>query len=124
MPNYCYCKADPDAYFQPAARLIYSITSANPALVTTTFAHQYKTGLIVRLKVPEVCGMSQVNKQTYQITVIDATSFTIPVDATAYDPFLVLTPTDFPSYIDLCAWVIPVGEGVDYTDSAEINIKT
>ena len=103
-----FCYANPDPIFQPAMRLIASITNANPATVTTTFANQYKTGLIVRLDLPPAVGMQQANGLTGTITVIDATSFTIDIDTTNFDIFSILgSPGPFDN---TCAQVIPIGE--------------
>jgi hypothetical protein len=78
--------------FQPAMRIITAITNGFPALVTTTFAHNYQTGLIVRLDIPEEYGMSQANQLFGPITRIDATNFSIEIDTTNFDPFLVPVP--------------------------------
>lgn len=102
--------------------------------VTTTFAHEYKTGLIVRLILPETRGMPEVNDKTYQITVVSSTEFTIPVDSSEFIPFIVPDPSDYdrsvvpgptliPGFVDVCAWVVPVGEGTDYTDSTPYNVR-
>ncbi len=67
------CFAYPNPIFQPAMRLIAAITNANPAVVTTTFAHLYLTGLIVRLDLPPAVGMPQANGMTGTITVLSPT---------------------------------------------------
>jgi hypothetical protein len=102
------CYAIPNPIFQPAMRLVASITQSNPALVTTTFAHQYLTGLIVRLDIPLACGMQQINQQVFEITVTSATTFTIKIDTTNFDAF-VIPDTENP-HINTCACVVPVGE--------------
>jgi len=73
--------------FQPAMRIITNITNGFPAIVTTSFAHQYTTGLIVRLILPPGYGMSQANQLFSDITVIDATTFTINIDTRLFQPF-------------------------------------
>ena len=78
--------------FQPAMRVITAITNGFPAVVTTSFAHNYHTGLIVRLDIPEEYGMSQANQLFGPIIRIDATNFTIEIDTTKFDPFLVPVP--------------------------------
>ena len=55
------CYADPNPLYYPAMRLIAAITNSNPAIVTTTFAHQYMDGLSVRLDLPPAVGMRQAN---------------------------------------------------------------
>jgi hypothetical protein len=102
------CYANPNPIYQPAMRLIASITNANPAVVTTTFANQYKNGLIVRLDIPTACGMQQANGMTGAITIIDDTSFYIAIDTTLFDTFAI--PVSPPNRENICAQVVPVGE--------------
>jgi len=102
------CYADPDPIFQPAMRLIASITNSNPAIVTTTFANQYETGLIVRLELPKAVGMQQADRLQGTVTVIDDTSFYLDIDTTFFDAFSIpISPGPFDN---TCAQVIPVGE--------------
>ena len=42
-------QAYPFPVFQPAMRVISSITNGFPAVVTTTFDHQYISGTVMRL---------------------------------------------------------------------------
>lgn len=98
------CFAQPSPTYQPAMRIVTAITQDAPAQVTTSFAHGYQTGDIVRLWVPSTYGMSQVNEQQGTITVIDDTNFIIGLDTTKYDAFAV--PID----PERCAFVTPIGE--------------
>lgn len=111
--------ANPNPSFQPAMRLISMITNSNPAVVTTTFAHNYSTGTIVRLYVPTACGMTEANLQTGTISVTSATDFTINIDTTNYSGFISppITPPPPPPIIPLPfprindqAMVVPIGE--------------
>lgn len=86
--------AYPYPTFQPAMRVISAISSGFPVSITTTFAHQYVTGTIVRINVPPCYGMQQLNQQFGPITVTSPTTFTIPIDTTYYDPFMI--PTKYP----------------------------
>lgn len=79
----------PYPQFQPAMRVITAITNGFPAVVTTDIDHNYQTGLVVRLDIPEEYGMQQANKLFGTITRIDATSFSIPIDTTSFDAFIV-----------------------------------
>lgn len=65
---------------------ISGITNANPGVVTTSAAHGYKTGDIARIR--GVDGMSQVNGQSFTITVTGATTFSIGVNTTAYGAYI------------------------------------
>lgn len=89
-------------------RLIASITQSNPATVTTTFAHLYISGTIVRLDIPLADGMQQANQFVGPITVTGPTTFTIPLDTTMFDAFSI--PVSASPLINICAQVVPVGE--------------
>jgi hypothetical protein len=119
-----FCYADPNPLFQPAMRLITSITKAFWALVTTTFDHQYKTGLIIRLYIPISCGMYQADGYVGQIVVTSTDTFTIDLNTIEFDDFAVPAFGTVPDFIDTCAQVIPVGEGTDFTDSSTYNSRT
>lgn len=108
--------------FQQAMRIIASITRAQNALVTTTFAHDYITGSIIRMVIPKIphnsvgFGMAQINNQTGTITVVDATSFTIDIDTTLYDSF------SNPGTFKQQPMTIPVGEISDILTAATQNV--
>lgn len=112
--------------FQRAMRNILSITQEENALVTTTFDgttpgnHQYSTGLIVRLYVPNGFGMVQANELSGPITVINDTQFTIPIDTTGFDAFVV--PAYQPGNFGTPAQVVPVGEVNDLLTEATQNV--
>lgn len=79
----------PYPQFQPAMRIITAITNGSPAVVTTDIDHNYQTGLIVRLDIPQEYGMVQADKLFGPIIRIDSTSFSIEIDTTSFDPFVV-----------------------------------
>lgn len=117
MPVYY---ANPNPLFQPAMRLIASISNSNPGIVTTTFAHQYQTGTIVRLTFAAIDGMPEVNGKTYTITYTGPTTFTIPIDTTFFQPFNIPVVTD--PNINTAAMVVPVGEDNSILYAATQNI--
>lgn len=110
----CYAAQFP--IFQKAMRIISSITQSNPATIVTTFHHDYDTGLIVRLNIPLEYGMQQANQKSGTITVVDTVTFTIDIDTTAFDPFVVPSP----SY--QCANVTPIGEINEILTEATQNV--
>lgn len=114
------CYANPNPIFQPAMRLVMAITNANPAMVTTSFAHQYKTGLICRLDFPPAVGMQQANGLSGVITVNSTTTFYIAIDTTFFDPFVM--PSAPPPLVNTCAQVVPVGEVNDQLTQATRNV--
>ena len=115
-----YCWADPNPIFQPAMRLISAITQANPAVVTTTFAHQYITGTIVRLDIPFSDGMQQANGLFGPITVLSSTTFSITIDSTNFDPFAI--PMSPSPHVNTCAQVVPIGEVNQILTAAVQNV--
>ena len=118
--------AVPFPTFQRAMRNILSITQDENALVTTTFDginpgnHQYSTGLTARLYVPNGFGMVQVNQLEGVITVVNDTQFTITIDTTTFDAFVV--PAYQPGAFGTPAQVVPVGEVNDLLTQATQNV--
>lgn len=112
--------------FQRAMRNILTITQAENAFVTTTFDginpgnHQYSTGLIVRLYIPDGFGMVQANELYGPITVINDTQFTMPIDTTNFDAFSV--PNYQPGAFGTPAQVVPIGEVNSILSEATQNV--
>ncbi len=126
MPNTPNYYAVQFPMFQRAMRNILSITRDENALVTTTFDgvnpgnHQYSTGLTVRLYVPYGFGMVQANKLEGPITVVNETQFTITIDTTNFDDFVV--PDYRPGAFGTPAQVVPIGEINEILTEATQNV--
>lgn len=116
--------------YKPAMRVIYSITKAFPAVVTTAVAtnnfnvlvpanHNYITGTIVRLDIPPGYGMTQADQKTGTITVTGPTTFTIDIDTTFFDAFV--APVTFPENQQL-GQVIPIGENNSILTASTVNV--
>lgn len=114
------CYANPNPVYQPAMRLISAISQAFPATVTTSFAHQYISGTIVRLDIPPADGMQQADQFVGPIAVTSSTQFTIPLDTTEFDPFSI--PGSPPQAVNVCAQVVPIGEIADTLAAATVNV--
>ena len=110
MPASCYAEMNPA--FQPAMRIVTAISQSNPATITTSFAHQYANGIIVRLDIPLSNGMQQIAGITFPITVTGPTTFTVPVDSTNYQAFTNVN----------CSMVIPIGELNSQFTNATYNV--
>lgn len=91
--------------FQPAMRIISAISQSNPVSVTTSFNHLYISGNIVRLDIPKVFGMPQMNGVYGPIIVTSPTTFTMPIDSTNYQAFVIPDPAPATS-----AQVVPFAE--------------
>jgi hypothetical protein len=98
--------AFPNPEFIPAMRIIQNITQAENAEVTTTFAHGYLSGLIVRINIGTGDGMKQIDTQTGTITVTGLTTFLIDINTATYEPFFI---ADVP-HKSFYSIVVPIGE--------------
>ena len=103
-----------NVFFVPSARIIQSITQANPAVVTTTQPHGYDQGLYVRIDLPGKFGMRQLNFQVFLITVLSPTTFSIPINTTNFDAFTTSGQKQSPQ-------AIPVAEVALTLENAEKN---
>jgi hypothetical protein len=106
-------------FFTPWQNVIESATQANPCVITTVRDHGYSDGLVVSFFVPRQCGMSQLHNKTLPITVINATSFSVPIDSRGFDPFITINPAIVETYRYL-AQVLPTAENA-LTLSQAIN---
>lgn len=73
--------------FKPAMRIITAITNDYPASITTSFAHGYPTGIIVRVIVPLGYGMEEINEKFGSIIVTGDTTFSIDIDTRYFNVF-------------------------------------
>jgi hypothetical protein len=64
---------------------IVAVTRANPGVITTRWAHGLTTGDVIKIR--DVRGMIQLNRQEYQITVIDAVKFSIDANTSSYTTY-------------------------------------
>jgi hypothetical protein len=96
-----------DALYYPRKRVIANITAAYPAVVTTLVDHGYTTGQSVRFSVPADEGMVELDNVQATVTVINAGTFSINVDTSAFTAFTFPLAANVP-----CNYAIvkPVGE--------------
>lgn len=115
----------PDPIYQPAMRVIAAITTAFPAVVTTSIDHLYITGTIVRIDIPkqltgqQQLGMPQINQRFGLITVTGATTFEIDIDSRLFDPFVIPSPLP-QGYVG--AQAVPIGEDNAILTAAVQNV--
>lgn len=123
VPATYSCSQYVTSTFTPAYRLISNVTRAFPALVTTVIPHRFLTGLVVRLMMPPGIGMFQADQKTGTITVIDPVTFSIPLDTTNFDAFVIYPPNrSSKSYINICALAVPIGEDNSILYQATQNV--
>lgn len=126
---------------QKAMRVIVAITNDTNALITTDIPHQYVTGQIVRIVIPQdfggvnnattqmnqyAFGMMQINGLLGTIqTIPTTTTFTLDINTTIFDVFVLPPPIVFavgpPAYLSY-AQVIPVGEINSQFNAATQNV--
>jgi hypothetical protein len=118
-----YYGAIQNPVYEPAVRDISAITNAFPVSITTTFAHSYLSGLIVRIRIPFDFGMQGLGDQIGSVTVTGPTTFTMPIDTTHFDPFVI--PAEAPNQpLFTPAQVVPIGEDANILTQSFVNILT
>lgn len=90
MPNYYL----PGTIAIPSALDITAITQSYPMVVTcvlntVTEANTYIPGMLVKLQVPSSYGMYQANNLTGQIVAVSGLNFTLNLDSSQFDAFVV-----------------------------------
>ena len=103
--------------FYPQNRTVINITRAAQAIVTTSVIPGYTPGQSIRMKVPTVCGMTQLNDKIVNVVYDYATApavlgltvndFVIDYDTTAFTPFAWPLAVNYRYQV---AEAIPVGE--------------
>jgi hypothetical protein len=90
----------PNAYLKPVILIpssleIIAISQALPMVITvqvqtpTTEANTYIVGMAVRLFIPKTYGMFQANNLVGTITDISGNDFTLDIDSSQFDPFVI-----------------------------------
>jgi hypothetical protein len=85
----------------PSTLLIAAITISNPmvitAIVPTTGANTYVPLQVIKLTVPNSYGMYQANDKTGRILAITGLVFTVNIDSSQFDPFVVPSSGEQPA---------------------------
>lgn len=101
-------------FFVPNRQEVSAITQANPGVVTTTQAHGYNDGLLVRFFFPLDVGMNQLDEKVVTIDVLSDTEFSIGIDTSNFDAFSPVGTVQLPQ-------VIPVAEESNSLSQATRN---
>lgn len=114
--------------FYPRHRFISKITQALQAVVTLTVAHGFTVGQEVRVVVPDVYGMVEIDGLSATIVAIDTTpatgnTITLDIDSTTFTAFAFPVNADVPFSP---AMIVPIGEAAtapwqNLLDDATIN---
>lgn len=75
------------ANFEPDRKVVTAITRANLGIVTAA-THGYTSADIIRVNIPINYGM-RLPREEFEITVINANTFSIDEDTSELDPFVV-----------------------------------
>lgn len=94
--------------WRPVLREIADITNSDPAIVTTTEAHDYADGLIVRLYVLGTPMPVRI-QDTYEITILSPTTFSIPLNTTNFPIFYPPETSAISSITNANPMVVTVG---------------
>jgi hypothetical protein len=109
--------------FRPTISVITAITNSNPAVVTTLNNNNYIDGIIVRLDIPTGFGMVQANQLFGAIVVLSPTTFSIAIDTTLFDIFIIpIAPILMPATSLQQAQAIPFAEINDILTAAVQNV--
>lgn len=127
--------------YAPQVCNITSVTNSNPAIVTTgdfsfpgpiitPFINGYLSGTIIRLVFPPGFGMTlpsqtQGNVLTGEITVIDDHTFSINIDTTLFQTFILPAPItlfDGSQLLAQNAEAVPFAEDPDMLTAAVQNV--
>jgi hypothetical protein len=83
----------------PGFLLITAITRAYPMVVTITDSiyNTYIVGQSVHLSIPAAYGMLQADQLTAEIIAIDGFDFSLNVNSSGFDAFVVPNPSDIPT---------------------------
>lgn len=78
----------------PSSMVISAITNSLPMTVTGVLdpvseANTYVVGQLIKLFVPQVYGMYQANGLQGQITAVNGLQFSLNIDSTNFDPFVI-----------------------------------
>lgn len=90
----------------PGFLLITGISNSYPAIVSITDSDEntYVVGQLVHLNIPAPYKMFQADQKTAEILAIDGSDFSINLDTTLYDTFVVPGP-----YVSQPATIAPAG---------------
>lgn len=100
-----------DEPFYPRHRYITAISQASSAVITLSVTHGFTAGQAVRIYVPSVFGMTQMNGLLGNITAVSTANntITVDIDSSAFTAFAFPTSATAAAGISF-AQVVPVGE--------------
>lgn len=108
-----------DPIYYPRRRFIGNITAAGNAIVSCTADHGLTVGQKVRIVVPDVYGMIEMNNLLATIKAVPASNqLTLDIDSSAFTAFKFPLPADVPF---TPALVVPVGMDTAQAITSSVN---
>lgn len=119
----------PNQYLSPVVQIpsslqLTAITQSSPMVITvdvansTTEANTYIVGMAVKLNIPQTYGMWQANNRVGTITAINGMEFTLNIDSSQFDPFVVPSGNVLQP-----ATISPAGSrNYQYTNGSSLNV--
>ena len=109
--------------FYPSRRTITSITKANNAVITMSVTHGLTVGQSIKLVIPDVYGMQEINGLTGDIIAISTANNTITmnIDSSGFSSFAFPLTADIPFSR---AEVIPVGQSTALPNANSLEDAT
>ncbi len=108
-----------DPIFYPRRRFINTISAANAAVVTTSADHGLTVGQEVRMVVPAVYGMTQMDGLSATITAVTVATLTLDIDSSAFTAFQFPLPAIVPF---TQAQVVPFGQDTPQSLTSAVDI--
>lgn len=111
--------------FYPRHRVITKITKAQQAVITFSVTHGYQVGQSIRLSVPAVFGMTEMDGLQATILAVDTTTttgntVTVNIDSSSFTTFAWPTTGQYNAFT--LAQATPIGEDTAYALAQGVNI--
>jgi len=111
----------PAKYYSPTRRYITDITAAAAAVITTSVAHNYLVGDIIRVYCPAAFGMTEINGVQGTVTAVTASTITTDINSAAFTAFAFPTSAVAAAGVSF-PHVVPVGEVATKLTSSMDNV--
>ncbi len=115
--NYRQIKFDPR--FFPRRRFVANISVAAQAVITCTVDHGLSVGQVIRMVVPAIEEMVEMDGLQGTILAVTANTLTLDIDSSAFTAFTFALPGDVPFSPAL---VVPLGEDTGAALAAGVDI--
>ena len=105
-------KIDPNYGISPQYFYPTKITQATQGVITTSQAHDYVVGQLLKMSIPDAYGMTELDQVTVEVVSVSTYTFTISANTSAFTAFALPASTASPN-IEF-ATVGPVGQRTQF----------